>query len=90
MALSARDPDLLAAIPDITPEIIAAGTQALREAYMGSFQSVWIATACFSVVGIIGMFKISRFCVSGSCLMNSFMLPGQPSQGSQQPYRQPR
>ncbi|RVX74921.1 hypothetical protein B0A52_01198 [Exophiala mesophila] len=53
MALMAQNPDLLAAVPGITPEIIAAGTQALREAYLGSFRSVWIATSCFSAVSII-------------------------------------
>ena len=61
MALMAQNPDLLAAVPGITPEIIAAGTQALREAYLGSFRSVWIATSCFSAVSIIGRSQVSSF-----------------------------
>ena len=44
--------------PTVTPKIIGAGVVALKEAYLESFRSVWIAVCCFCAVGVVG--KISH------------------------------
>lgn len=55
-ALMSGSPAALAGIPGVTPEMIGAGVQALRQGYSIAFRNVWIAAACFTVPGIIGMF----------------------------------
>lgn len=54
LALVGGQPDQLAKIPGVTTEIIGAAVHALKEAYLGSFHSVWIAAACLSACGLIG------------------------------------
>lgn len=56
LGLSGGDPDQLAQIPGITPKIISAAAHALKEAYLKSFESVWIAVSCLSACGLIGRF----------------------------------
>ncbi len=56
LGLSGGDPDQLAQIPGITPKIISAAAHALKEAYLKSFQSVWIAASCLAACGLIGRF----------------------------------
>ena len=46
--------DAIASIPGVTPEIIGASVVALKEAYLESFRSVWIAVCCFCAVAVIG------------------------------------
>jgi hypothetical protein len=57
-ALANNEAEELAKIPGVTPKIIGASVIALKEAYLESFRSVWIAACCFSAVGVIG--KISH------------------------------
>jgi len=52
--LANNDSDELGNIPGITPRIIDASVIALKEAYLESFKSVWIAVCCFCAVGVIG------------------------------------
>jgi hypothetical protein len=52
-ALTSGQADLLPEVPEISPTIIAAASSALKDAYLGSFQSVWIAAACISAAGLI-------------------------------------
>lgn len=61
LGLSGGDPDQLAAIPGITPAIISAAAHALKEAYLGSFKSVWIAACCLTACGLIGRFKDPKY-----------------------------
>ncbi|KAL6245159.1 hypothetical protein RBB50_007934 [Rhinocladiella similis] len=58
LALVGGQPDQLAKIPGVTTEIIGAAVHALKEAYLGSFHSVWIAAACLSACGLIGSWFI--------------------------------
>jgi hypothetical protein len=53
-ALANNKADELEKVPGITPKIIGASVVALKEAYLESFKSVWIAVCCFSAVGVIG------------------------------------
>lgn len=48
-----NDTKALPKIPGITPKIIADAVDALKEAYLHSFRSVWIAACCFAAVGFI-------------------------------------
>lgn len=50
----ANDPEALAQIPGVTPEIIGAGVHTLQEAYLNSFKGVWIAAAVLSGVTLLG------------------------------------
>lgn len=54
LALLGGDPSKLTTIPGINKEIIGAAAHALKGAYLDSFHSVWIATACLSACGLIG------------------------------------
>lgn len=52
-ALAAGSAEALAAIPGVTPEIIGAAAQALRQGYSVAFRNVWITAACFTVPGVV-------------------------------------
>lgn len=55
--ITTHNDEILAHVPGITPEIIAAASQALVQAYGVGFRNCWIAASCFCVVAIIGMFS---------------------------------
>ncbi|KEF54622.1 uncharacterized protein A1O9_09064 [Exophiala aquamarina CBS 119918] len=57
LALGTANPEAIAAIPGVTPEMIGAATQALRQAYSIAFRNVWVAAACFTVPGVIKAFN---------------------------------
>lgn len=44
---------MLANIPGVTPEIIDAGSDGLREAYVLGFRYIWVAAACFTTIATI-------------------------------------
>ena len=52
-ALSSGDQNALAAIPGVTPEIIAAGLHGLKLTFLISYRYVWIAAGAFSFVAAI-------------------------------------
>jgi len=52
--LASNQTALLVKIPGISEKIIGASVNALLQAYKDSFQSVWIATACFAAIGLVG------------------------------------
>jgi MFS family permease len=54
--LTSGNPQIIARIPHITPQIAAAGAQGLIDAYTKSFRYVWIAAACFAGLGLIRKF----------------------------------
>ena len=58
-ALAADNVPALIRIPGVTPEIIGAGAEGLKTAYLLSFRYVWVTAACLSFVGAIGEFMIS-------------------------------
>lgn len=58
-ALMAHDAAALSEIPGISKPIIAAGSHALLEAYSVAFRYVWVAAACFSVVGGISKLNLT-------------------------------
>jgi hypothetical protein len=66
-ALVNNETDTLAKIPGVTPEIITAGGLALKEAYLESFKSVWVAVSCFCAIGVIGRIS-SRHLLQGFVL----------------------
>lgn len=51
-ALSANDQGALAKIPSVTPEIVQAGVQALKGAYVSSFRILWIMPLVLSVLAL--------------------------------------
>lgn len=53
LALGVADPEAMAAIPGISPEIIGAAAQALRQGYSIAFRNVWIAATGFTAPGVI-------------------------------------
>ncbi|KAM0236615.1 hypothetical protein ACHAP5_009301 [Fusarium lateritium] len=52
-ALANNDQQALAAIPSVTPHVIAAGVVGLRPAYRIAFRGTWSAAAAVSAVGLI-------------------------------------
>jgi hypothetical protein len=52
-AFTAGSASALAKIPKITPQIIAAGTVAYKDAYAKAFSTVYLVTIAFSGIGII-------------------------------------
>ena len=54
-----KDAKALPEIPGVTPEIIAEAVVALKDAYLHSFRSVWIAACCFSAVGLFCKYPLS-------------------------------
>ncbi|KAJ9632754.1 hypothetical protein H2204_007629 [Knufia peltigerae] len=58
LALLGGDPSKLTTIPGINKEIIGAAAHALKGAYLDSFHSVWVATACLSACGLIASWFI--------------------------------
>lgn len=65
-ALAAGDPQAIAAIPGVNPQIMGAATQALRQGYSIAFRNVWIAAACFTVTGVISKSILSHCFVLGT------------------------
>lgn len=53
-AIMAHDDAALAQIEGVTPAIIGAGVQAMKGAYLKSFEKVWIAAAVISGVTALG------------------------------------
>ncbi|USP80406.1 hypothetical protein yc1106_07680 [Curvularia clavata] len=53
-ALVSQNQAAVDALPAITPAIIDAAVQAFTEAYRLTFRNLWIASACFAGVGVIG------------------------------------
>ncbi|KAI0177758.1 major facilitator superfamily domain-containing protein [Pestalotiopsis sp. NC0098] len=51
--LSTQNDTALASIPGATPQVIAAGGEALSATYLAAFRHVWIAAACFVAVAAI-------------------------------------
>jgi hypothetical protein len=58
--LLAGDSSELSTVPGITPQVINAASRALKEAYLQSFHSVWIAAACLAACGAIGTAPVSE------------------------------
>lgn len=58
-ALLSGNPSVLAKLPHITPQIIVAGVQGLKEAYTAAFHNAWIVGTSFAAVGVIGQYPIS-------------------------------
>ena len=55
--LAADNQTALGSVPGITPQIIGAGVEGLREAYSLGFRFVWIAAGCFMVLATICKFE---------------------------------
>jgi hypothetical protein len=53
-ALAANNQKLLISVPGVTPQIIGAGVQALKEAYLVSFRYIWVAAGAFMFIAAIG------------------------------------
>lgn len=60
-ALTERNTAALTAIPDVTPEMIGAGADALADTFLTAFHHVWIAAACFVGAAAIGK-SVSQLC----------------------------
>lgn len=54
-ALATGDTNALSSIPGISPPIIEIAFASLKQSFADSFRGVWIASAAFSAVGIVGM-----------------------------------
>ena len=52
-ALAANNNTAVALVPGISPAIIGASVNALKDAYAVSFRWVWVAAACFSAVAVL-------------------------------------
>ncbi|KEF56917.1 uncharacterized protein A1O9_07107 [Exophiala aquamarina CBS 119918] len=52
-ALAARNEELLAKVPGVTPDIIEAGLQGMLDAYGLAFRNVYITGACFSAAAFL-------------------------------------
>lgn len=52
-ALATNDPDALAAVPGISPSIIALGVAALQQAFADSLRNIYIIAAAFGVVACV-------------------------------------
>jgi len=52
-AIATNDPDALAAVPGISPSIIALGVDALKQAFADSLRTIYIIAAAFGVVACI-------------------------------------
>lgn len=59
-ALAASDQEALLQIPGITPAIIAAGSEGIRQAYIPAFRYTWVTAGCFAAVACISK-KYFRF-----------------------------
>jgi hypothetical protein len=70
--LMTNNATVLANIPGVTPEIIDAGSDGLREAYVLGFRYVWVAAACFSAIATIC--KYSDYRVPDSANLNMALL----------------
>ena len=51
--LTSRNTTALASIPGATNEIIAAGLEGMKEAYIIGFRYVWVAAGCFTAIAAI-------------------------------------
>jgi MFS family permease len=56
-ALAAGNVTAVEKVSGVTPQIIEAGTNALRDAYSIAFRNVWIAASCFTLIAIIGEYN---------------------------------
>lgn len=55
-ALTTNNTSALATIPGISPNIIAAAGTAIKESYVLAFRYIWVTSAAFSALALIGRF----------------------------------